>query len=121
MPRLVDEVPILALAATQAQGTTEIRGAAELRVKESDRLAHIARGLSQNGAAGRGTARRASHRGAHAPARGAVGFGGGPPVGHDVRHGGLIAEGETEIADADCVEISFPTFWEDLERVRVQA
>ena len=34
---------------------------------------------------------------------------------------GLMAHGETQIADADCVDISFPTFWEDLERLRVQA
>lgn len=50
VPTLVDEVPVLALLATQAAGTTRFEGVAELRVKESDRLAAIARGLSELGA-----------------------------------------------------------------------
>lgn len=50
IPRLIDEVPILAVAALFAQGTTHIRDAAELRVKESDRLAVIAQQLSKMGA-----------------------------------------------------------------------
>src|SRR5262249_2192853 len=48
--RAIDEIPILAVAATQAHGTTRIRDAAELRVKESDRIAMIARELSRLGA-----------------------------------------------------------------------
>lgn len=51
IPRLIDEIPILAVAAAYAQGTTRIRDAAELRVKESDRLAAIARQLTQMGSA----------------------------------------------------------------------
>ena len=50
IPRLIDEIPILAVAAIFAQGTTHIRDAAELRVKESDRLAVIAQQLSKMGA-----------------------------------------------------------------------
>jgi 3-phosphoshikimate 1-carboxyvinyltransferase len=50
VPRLIDEIPILAVAATQAAGTTEISGAAELRVKESDRIATVASGLRALGA-----------------------------------------------------------------------
>ncbi|MDJ0712650.1 MAG: 3-phosphoshikimate 1-carboxyvinyltransferase [Prochloraceae cyanobacterium] len=50
IPRLIDEVPILAVAATFAEGTTTIKDAAELRVKESDRLAAIASGLNRMGA-----------------------------------------------------------------------
>jgi 3-phosphoshikimate 1-carboxyvinyltransferase len=45
MPKLIDEIPILAVAATQAAGTTEISGASELRLKESDRIATVASGL----------------------------------------------------------------------------
>jgi 3-phosphoshikimate 1-carboxyvinyltransferase len=121
MPRLVDEVPILALAATQAQGVTEIRGAAELRVKESDRLAHIARGLSKMGARIDELPDGLRIEGP-TPLRGArLDSAGDHRLAMAFAVAGLIAEGETEIADADCVEISFPTFWEDLERVRVQA
>ena len=50
VPRMVDEFPILALAATQAQGITQVRGAAELRVKETDRIANIVEGLRALGA-----------------------------------------------------------------------
>jgi 3-phosphoshikimate 1-carboxyvinyltransferase len=50
VPRLIDEIPILAVAATQAEGTTEIAGAEELRVKESDRIATVASGLRALGA-----------------------------------------------------------------------
>ncbi len=50
IPRLVDEIPILAVVATQAEGTTIIRNAAELRSKESDRLANLARELNKIGA-----------------------------------------------------------------------
>jgi 3-phosphoshikimate 1-carboxyvinyltransferase len=50
VPRLIDELPLVALLATQAEGTTEIRGAAELRAKESDRIAGLATGLRGLGA-----------------------------------------------------------------------
>ena len=50
IPRLIDEIPIIAVAATQAQGITEISGARELRVKESDRLAAISAELGKMGA-----------------------------------------------------------------------
>lgn len=50
IPQLVDELPIIALLATQAQGTTEISGAQELRFKESDRLATVGHVLTQFGA-----------------------------------------------------------------------
>ena len=50
VPRCIDELPVLAVLATQAHGTTEIRDAAELRVKESDRIALVAQGLQALGA-----------------------------------------------------------------------
>jgi len=50
-PRMIDEYPVLAVAAAYAQGTTRMRGLAELRVKESDRLAATAAGLLANGVA----------------------------------------------------------------------
>ncbi|MGA8015315.1 MAG: 3-phosphoshikimate 1-carboxyvinyltransferase, partial [Candidatus Dormiibacterota bacterium] len=51
IPRLIDELPVIAVIATQAEGTTEIRDAAELRIKESDRIAHLVAGLRLMGAA----------------------------------------------------------------------
>ena len=50
MPGLIDEIPILAIAATRAEGETAFRGAAELRVKESDRIAALTEGLAGLGA-----------------------------------------------------------------------
>jgi 3-phosphoshikimate 1-carboxyvinyltransferase len=50
VPGLIDEIPILAVAATQAEGITTISGASELRVKESDRIATVASGLRALGA-----------------------------------------------------------------------
>jgi len=110
IPRMIDEVPLLAVAATQAGGTTVIRDAGELRVKESDRLAAMAQVL---GAMGGQVAEREDGleiTGA-TPLRGAT---------IDSRHdhrvamsaavAGLIAEGETVIEGAECIETSFPGF-----------
>jgi 3-phosphoshikimate 1-carboxyvinyltransferase len=116
MPRLVDEVPILAVAATQAQGVTEIRGAEELRVKESDRLAselakmgaqveELPDGLRINGPT---------------PLKGAaLDSAGDHRLAMAFAVAGLIAQGETTILNADCVDISFPTYWEEFEKLRV--
>ncbi|HOO47425.1 MAG TPA: 3-phosphoshikimate 1-carboxyvinyltransferase, partial [Deltaproteobacteria bacterium] len=51
IPKLIDEIPILVVAACMAEGTTIIRDAAELRVKETDRIAAMVKGLSRLGAA----------------------------------------------------------------------
>ena len=58
IPLLVDEVPLVALLATQAEGRSSIRGAQELRVKESDRITAVAEGLTALGATVRETRRR---------------------------------------------------------------
>jgi len=121
MPQLVDEVPILALAATQADGVTEIRGAGELRLKESDRLLHIARGLNALGAQVDELPDGLRITGP-TPLTGApVSSAGDHRLAMTFAVAGLIARGETEISEADCVDISFPTFWRDLERLRVQS
>ncbi len=110
IPRLIDEVPALAVVAAVAAGRTEIRDAAELRVKESDRIAAIARGLGAMGA--RLTERPdgmvieggARLRGAH------VSSGGDHRLAMALAIAGLIAEGETVVDDAACIETSFPRF-----------
>ena len=63
----IDEIPVLCLAATRARGTTTIRGAGELRHKESDRIAGVAAGPAGDGRPGRGRRRRPAHRRRHAP------------------------------------------------------
>lgn len=115
IPRLVDEVPVLALAACFAEGTTVIRDAAELRVKESDRLAASRIELSRLGAqveelddglriTGGRKLRGATHKtyGDHR-------------IAMTAGVAGLLAEGETVIQSAETAAVSYPSFWDDLE------
>ncbi|MER3412742.1 MAG: 3-phosphoshikimate 1-carboxyvinyltransferase [Armatimonadota bacterium] len=117
VPRLVDEVPVLAVLATQCDGVSTIRDAKELRVKESDRIAAMAEGLRQMGARvdvfddGMSISGPASLRGAviqaHHDHRVAMAF----------AVAGLIAEGETEILGAESIATSFPDFESELRRL----
>ena len=114
IPTLIDELPVLAVLAAFAEGTTTIRNAEELRVKESDRLSILAESLSAMGADVTETEDGLIIRGGK-PLRGAV-------IHSHLDHriamsfavAALAAEGETEITEADCVKISYPNFFEDL-------
>jgi 3-phosphoshikimate 1-carboxyvinyltransferase len=117
VPQLIDELPLLAVVGSQIEGGIEIRDAAELRAKESDRIAATASNLRAMGADveeftdGLRVAGPTPLRGALIDPRGdhriAMAF----------SVAGLIARGETEIKDADCVAVSFPEFFELLESV----
>ncbi len=114
----IDEIPILALAATAAKGTTRIRGAGELRQKESDRIAGIADGLTALGARVRVTGDDIEIEGG-ARLRGAV------TETHDDHRlamtfaiAGLIAQGETIVRRPGSAAISYPGFFRELEGVR---
>ncbi len=112
---LIDELPVLAVAATQLAGRTLIGGAAELRVKESDRIAAMAAGLQAMGAR---IEEREDGWAIEGPVRlqGArVDSAGDHRVAMALAVAGLLAEGETEIEGAECVAISYPGFWDDLE------
>ncbi len=116
VPRLIDEVPALAVAAACAEGVTEIRDAAELRVKESDRIAALARELGRLGAAVEELPDGLRIRGGR-PLRGAeCDSGGDHRLAMALAVAGLVAEGETVVADAACAAVSFPGFWEVLSR-----
>lgn len=114
----IDEVPILCLAATQAIGTTTIRGAGELRVKESDRIAGIADGLASLGA-------RVDVDGDDLRITGPTPLHGGPTdarLDHRLAMtfavAGLVGDGDTSILGARSASISYPGFFDDLERVQ---
>jgi 3-phosphoshikimate 1-carboxyvinyltransferase len=119
IPRLIDELPVLAVLATQAEGTTVIRDAAELRSKESDRIALVAAGLhalgvaceeAPDGLAIEGPVRlRPAALDAHGDHRLAMAWA--------VAASLAAGEGASTIAGADCVEVSYPRFFEDLGRV----
>jgi 3-phosphoshikimate 1-carboxyvinyltransferase len=114
VPRLIDEVPILAVAAAMAQGRTEIGDAAELRVKESDRLAALAREL---GALGVRVGEQPDGLVIEGPTRlrgAVVKSGGDHRIAMALAVAGLVAEGETVIEDTDCIATSFPRFAETL-------
>jgi len=110
IPRLIDEIPALAIAAACARGVTTIGDAAELRVKESDRIAALARELDKMGV---GVQERPDGMTITGPQRfrGArVTSGGDHRVAMALAVAGLVAEGETVIEDTACVATSFPQF-----------
>jgi len=114
IPCLIDEVPLLSVLATQAEGTTVIRDAQELRVKESDRLALTARGLVSMGANVEELPDGLIIEGP-TPLRGAQ-----IDAAHDHRIAmsfaiaGLVADGETAITGAETIATSFPEFAETM-------
>jgi 3-phosphoshikimate 1-carboxyvinyltransferase len=114
IPRLIDEIPVLAVAGCVARGKTVIRDAGELRVKESDRIATVASELSRLGAK------------IEPLPDGMVIYGGRPLSGTEVDShfdhrlamslavAGLIAKGETTIKHAQVAQVSYPAFWQSL-------
>ena len=117
IPTLIDELPVIAAMACYAEGTTVIRDAAELKVKESNRIAVMVENLTAMGADVTETEDGMIIHGGK-PLHGAV-------IDSKKDHriamtfavAALGASGETEILDADCVNISYPGFYGDLERL----
>ncbi|MCX6012026.1 MAG: 3-phosphoshikimate 1-carboxyvinyltransferase [Chloroflexi bacterium] len=117
IPRLIDEIPVIAVAAATAKGTTTVRNAEELRVKESDRISSTVKELTKLGVDitelsdgfiinGKGSLKgaRCNSHGDHRLAM-ALGI------------AGLITEGELSIYNAQVVRISYPEFWNDLIKI----
>lgn len=117
IPAMIDELPTVALMACFAEGTTVIRDAAELKVKESNRIAIMVENLSAMGADIVETEDGMIIHGGK-PLHGAV-------IDSHKDHriamtfavAALAAGGETEILDADCVSISYPRFYDELNRL----
>ncbi len=115
IPALIDELPVCAVMAAFADGRTEIRDAAELKVKESDRISSTTEALSSMGC--------------HITATddGMIIEGGRPLHGAEIDSrkdhriamsmavAALAAEGETTIRDAECIDISYPEFYQDMQ------
>lgn len=117
VPAIIDELPLLAVLATQARGRTQVRGAAELRVKESDRIEAIAAALRAMGAHVEIFDDGFAIEGPQA-LRGAVID---PRGDHRIAMAGavaaLAARGSTTILDAECVGVSYPSFFATLREV----
>lgn len=117
IPTLIDEIPMIAVAAAFANGTTVIRDAAELKVKESNRIETVVTNLKAMGCD------------IEARDDGMIIHGGKPLHGATIDSkkdhriamsfaiAGLAADGITEIVDADCVNISYPEFYDDIEKL----
>jgi 3-phosphoshikimate 1-carboxyvinyltransferase len=117
IPRLIDEIPVLAIAGCVAKGKTVVRDAEELRLKESDRIATVTSELSRLGAK------------VEPLTDGMVIYGGRPLLGTEVDShfdhrlamslavAGLIAKGETTIKHAQVAQVSYPAFWQTLQQV----
>ncbi len=117
VPSLIDELPVLAVLATQAHGQTTLRGAAELRFKESDRIAQVARGLSAMGADVQELEDGLSIRGPSALSGARIDAMNDHRIAMSFAVAGLAAQGETIIEGAHWADISFPGFFELLSKL----
>ena len=112
---MIDELPALAVAATQLPGTSTITGAAELRVKESDRIAGMAQALASMGADITATDEGWVINGPRRLQGARVRSQNDHRLAMALAVAGLLADGQTEIEDAECVNISYPGFFDQLE------
>lgn len=117
VPRLIDEIPVLAVLATQCEGESVIRDAGELRVKESDRIEVVASGLRAMGAEVQTFEDGMAIRGP-AKLRGAlIHSNNDHRIGMAFAIAGLVAEGTTVIEGAEAIATSFPAFESELQRL----
>jgi len=122
VPRLIDELPVLCVLAARAEGVSRLRGAAELRVKESDRLAGTAVGLRMMGvdvselADGLDIVGRAQTAADDRPIR--LATHGDHRLAMAFAVAALARRAETELDDTDCVDVSFPDFFRVLDDLK---
>jgi 3-phosphoshikimate 1-carboxyvinyltransferase len=112
---MIDELPVLAVAATQMPGRSVISGASELRVKESNRIEAMAEGLAAMGADITAVHDGWMISGPRYLEGARVSSHGDHRVAMALAIAGLMADGKTEIDGAECVEISYPEFFDHLE------
>jgi len=117
IPRVIDEIPLIALAASVAKGRTVIRDAQELRVKETDRISATVRELRKIGADVEETSDGMVIRGKKRLHGAACESHGDHRLAMMLGVAALLAEGESEIDNAEAVNISYPRFWQDLKRL----
>ena len=116
IPRLIDELPIIALLATQAQGQTVIKDAEELKVKETDRIQVVADALNSMGATITPTTDGMIIKGKSALHGARVNTFGDHRIGMMTAIAALlVADGEVELDRAEAINTSYPSFFDDLE------
>ena len=117
VPRAIDEFPAICVAAACAEGTTTIRDAKELRVKETDRITAMAENLATLGVTVTETEDGMDITGAERLLGGTVDSRGDHRIAMSLSVAGLVASSQITITDIDCVATSFPTFYPLLEKV----
>lgn len=115
IPRLIDEIPILALLATQAEGTTIIRDAEELKVKETDRITAVVNELKKLGANIEATDDGMIIHGPTKLHGGKLQSYGDHRIGMMGAIAALISNEPVEIDDTDCIAVSYPTFFDHVD------
>jgi len=116
IPRLIDELPVIALLATQAQGVTVIKDAEELKVKETDRIQVVADALNSMGADITPTADGMIIKGKSVLHGARVNTFGDHRIGMMTAIAALlVADGEVELDRAEAINTSYPSFFDDLE------
>ena len=120
MPRLIDEIPVLAVVASQAEGETVIRGAAELRVKESDRIDALVRGLADLGVSVDAHPDGLVVRGPAPLGGGRVDSRSDHRIAMSFAVAGLLTPEKVTVGGWSCVETSFPGFSELLARAQTR-
>ncbi|HKW46600.1 MAG TPA: 3-phosphoshikimate 1-carboxyvinyltransferase [Gemmatimonadaceae bacterium] len=117
VPSMIDELPLLACLATRAEGETVISGAAELRVKESDRIAAVVANLRAIGADASELEDGMRIVGSKKPLRGSITTHGDHRLAMSFGVLGAVPGNEIEIDDVNCAAVSYPGFWSDLAKI----
>jgi 3-phosphoshikimate 1-carboxyvinyltransferase len=117
VPSMIDELPLLACMATRAEGETVVRGASELRLKESDRIATLVRNLERLGAQATELPDGFRVIGQNKPLRGRVETHGDHRIAMAFGMLGTIAGNQIDVDDRECVAVSYPGYWSDLSGV----
>lgn len=119
VPSLIDEFPILCILAAMAQGRTTIRGAKELRVKESDRISAMAQGLKAMGVTVQEFEDGMAIEGAGALKGAQIESFADHRIAMSFAVASLVASGTTTINEANSVDISFPGFFDELRKITI--
>jgi 3-phosphoshikimate 1-carboxyvinyltransferase len=117
IPKVIDELPVLVLAACFARGTTVVRDAGELRVKESDRIRATVEGLTSLGARVEESPDGMLIEGGGTLAGGKCNSHGDHRIAMTMGVAGLLASGTTVVEGAQAASISYPGFWETLSSI----
>ena len=119
IPRLIDEIPVIAVAASLANGKTIVKDASELKVKESNRIDAMVNALSKMGAKIVATEDGMEITGVSKLCAASIDSCHDHRVAMSIAIAGLVAKGTTTITNSECVAISYPNFEKDLETLRI--